>query len=229
MAKYRRELPQLSGKTFITDGGMSATLLYRHNVELPRFAAFVLIDTAEGQDQLRKYYGEYLILVCRYHRGLKLDTPTCRAKPDWGRKLGYDAERLSVVDIAPVEMLSDLRGRFEQCNPPIVISGTVGPRHDGYKAGNITPAEAEDYHRHQIKCFAASEADMVAAYTLTTAVEAIGIAHAATAHDSLCSISFTVETDGRLVTGMPLGSAIEAVDAAPSTGWPLPRRRDHLQ
>ena len=43
---------------------------------------------------------------------------------------------------------------------------------------------------------------------------AIGVARAACAAGIPAVISFTVETDGRLRSGMPLGAAIEACDAA---------------
>jgi S-methylmethionine-dependent homocysteine/selenocysteine methylase len=43
--------------------------------------------------------------------------------------------------------------------------------------------------------------------------EAVGIARAAQAAGLESAISFTVETDGRLPSGQPLGDAIEQVDA----------------
>ena len=61
-------------------------------------------------------------------------------------------------------------------------------------------AEAEAYHAAQIAAFAGTAADMVSAYTLTNINEAIGVARAAKAQGMPCAISFTVETDGRLVT-----------------------------
>ena len=61
--------------------------------------------------------------------------------------------------------------------------------------------EAEAYHRPQIAAFVEGGADMVTAYTLTSINEAIGIARAAKAAGMPAAISFTVETDGRLVDG----------------------------
>ncbi len=55
---------------------------------------------------------------------------------------------------------------------------------------------------------------MVSAYTLTSVSEAIGIARAAKANAIPCAISFTLETDGRLVGGETLRAAIETVDDA---------------
>jgi homocysteine S-methyltransferase len=53
---------------------------------------------------------------------------------------------------------------------------------------------------------------MVAAYTLTSISEAIGVVRAAKAHEMPVAISFTVKTDGRLVKGETLREAIETVD-----------------
>ena len=95
---------------------------------------------------------------------------------------------------------------------PCVISGAIGPRGDGYKAGNMDAAEAEAYHAAQIAAFVEGGADMVTAFTLTSINEAIGIARAARKQGIPAVISFTVETDGRLVNGETLREAIETVD-----------------
>ena len=54
---------------------------------------------------------------------------------------------------------------------------------------------------------------MVTAITMTYVEEAIGIVRAAEAAGLPVAISFTVETDGRLPSGQPLGEAIEQTDA----------------
>ena len=96
-----------------------------------------------------------------------------------------------------------------------MISGCIGPRGDGYKPDSMMSAgEAEAYHARQIRTFRGTDADMVTAITMNYADEAIGIARAAAAADMPVAISFTVETDGRLATGQPLGEAIEMVDDA---------------
>jgi homocysteine S-methyltransferase len=61
--------------------------------------------------------------------------------------------------------------------------------------------------------FADSAADMVSAFTMNYANEAIGVARAAKAAGMPVVISLTVETDGRLPTGQTLKDAIEQVDA----------------
>ena len=214
MAKYRQNLPQLSDSTFLSDGGMETTLIFHEGLDLPHFASFTLMATPEGRARLKEYYVRYLTIARQRGTGFILDTPTWRANPDWGEKLGYGPDALRAVNEASIDLLLELRREFETPQTPCVISGAIGPRGDGYKAGNMDAGEAEAYHAAQIESFARTEADMVAAYTLTNFNEAIGIARAAKAHAMPCMISFTVETDGRLVTGMALGEAINRVDEA---------------
>ena len=56
MARYRHDLPQRRGGLFLTEGGMETTLIFHEGLELPHFAAFVLLDSPEGRHQLKRYY-----------------------------------------------------------------------------------------------------------------------------------------------------------------------------
>src|ERR1700757_3426400 len=76
----------------------------------------------------------------------------------------------------------------------------------------MTADAAKRYHEPQIAVFAEEGVDLVSALTLTYADEATGIVRAAARHGVPVVISFTVETDGRLPSGQPLGEAIEQVD-----------------
>lgn len=110
--------------------------------------------------------------------------------------------------------MEELRGEAREV-APIVISGNIGPRGDAYAPeAQLSPDEAEDYHRHQIRTFADTAADMVAAVTMTHSGEAIGVVRAAISCGMPVAISFTTETDGRLPSGESLAEAITAVDEA---------------
>jgi homocysteine S-methyltransferase len=78
----------------------------------------------------------------------------------------------------------------------------------------MSAAKAEAYHAEQIGAFVDTGLDIVSGYTLAYAAEAIGLALAARRAELPVVISFTVETDGRLPTGMKLADAIAEVDAA---------------
>lgn len=146
--------------------------------------------------------------------GFILESPTWRASADWGAKLGYSADDIVTVNPDSVQFLHDLRGRPETPASPMVVSGCIGPRGDGYDPGLVMSAlDAEAYHRLQVEAFAEAGADMVTAITMTNANEAIGIARAAAKAGLPAVISFTVETDGQLPTGQSLADAICEVDA----------------
>ena len=118
-------------------------------------------------------------------------------------------------------LVEEIRGDYESAETPIVVSGCVGPRVDGYVAELAMSGEdAEAYHRAQIDTLAGSTADLVTAVTLGYAAEAVGVARAARRATMPVVVSFTVETDGRLPSGQALGDAIGQVDDATS-GYPL--------
>ena len=54
MSKYRKQLPQLSGGLFLTDGGIETTLIFHERLELPHFAAFHLLREKTGREALAR-------------------------------------------------------------------------------------------------------------------------------------------------------------------------------
>jgi homocysteine S-methyltransferase len=213
-AKYRARLPQRSQQIFLTDGGMETTLIYHDGLDLPCFAAFTLLRTPEGVAHTRAYYTRYAAMARRAGFGFVLETPTWRANTDWAAKLGYSREELAAVNGQAVALMAELRTEFETVRSPMVISGAIGPRGDGYNPDRLMSVrEAQNYHAEQIATFRDTQADMVTAFTLNYVNEGIGIALAAKAADMPAVISFTVETDGRLPTGETIKDAIAAVDA----------------
>lgn len=217
MTRYRNALPQLGGDFFMTDGGIETTLIFLEGQDLPHFAAFHLLQTSEDEGVLRKYFQTYAELATRFNTGLVLETATWRANPDWATKLGYSGDALAEANRKAVRLIEEIRSEYETPQTPIVISGCVGPRGDGYVPGSaMSENEAEDYHCMQIETFAGTAADMVTAITMNYAEEAVGVAQAAKRASMPVVISYTVETDGRLPTGQSLGDAIKKVDAATS-------------
>lgn len=215
MSTYRNALPQLDGKVFLTDGGLETTLVFHEGIDLPCFAAFGLLADQAGQSVLRRYYRRYADIAVSAGKGFVLESPTWRANTDWARELGYSADQLAEFNREAIRLMESLKEEYCDQIEPIVISGNIGPRGDGYVAGDLmSPEQARDYHQGQIEVFANSAADMVSAVTMTYAEEAIGIVTSAQQHGMPVAISFTTETDGRLPSGQPLGEAIEQVDAA---------------
>jgi S-methylmethionine-dependent homocysteine/selenocysteine methylase len=215
LAKYRDNLPQLSENIFLTDGGLETTMMFKEGFELPAFAAFDLLKNEKGRTALKNYYRKYASLARERETGFILESATWRANPDWGAKLGYTNDALKIMNHLAIELLSEIRAEFEDKNTIIVISGCIGPRSDGYNPVNqMTAVEAEAYHSIQVQALSETDTDLVSAFTINYVEEAIGIARAAQKLDMPVVISFTVETDGKLPTGLTLKDAIQNVDTA---------------
>lgn len=214
MSKYRSALPQLSGKLFLTDGGMETTLVFHDGLDLPNFAAFDLLKTQQGVKRLENYFRKYAAIATDNDVGFVLESVTWRASSDWGKLMGYSDIAMDAVNKQSIEMLSALREELETETSPMVISGCIGPRGDGYNPDAfMTAEEAQHYHSKQIRSFSESNADFVTAMTITYVEEAVGIILAARAENIPVVISFTVETDGKLPGGQSLKETIELVDS----------------
>jgi S-methylmethionine-dependent homocysteine/selenocysteine methylase len=203
--------------TYVTDGGLETDLIFHHGLDLPEFAAFPLLDDADGRWLLTRYYDAYAEIAAKARVGLTLDAPTWRANWDWAAKVGYaDPVALDRVNRVAIEFLQGLRERYrsEFGLADVKVGGLHGPRGDGYvSSGDAEPDEAADYHAAQVRSAAAAGADQVTVLTMTGAGEAIGFVRAVRDAGLPAAVGFTVETDGRLPDGTHLRDAIARVDA----------------
>jgi len=208
-------LPQLEADVFLADGGIETTLVFDDGIDLPEFAAFPLLDDPDGRSALVRYFDRYAELAVRAGVGIVLETPTWRASADWGARLGFSVEDLERLNRDAVALVRDAERRFATPTTPIVVSGCIGPRGDGYEAGELmSAAEARSFHGLQARAFADAGVDLITAITMTNVPEAQGVIEAARTVGLPVVIALTVETDGTLPTGEGLGEAIEALDAA---------------
>ncbi|HEY9887614.1 MAG TPA: homocysteine S-methyltransferase family protein, partial [Candidatus Obscuribacterales bacterium] len=128
----RDRLPQCADQYFLTDGGLETTLIFHEGIQLPHFAAIDLLKNAFGCEVLRKYFQTYARLAQTYRAGCVLESATWRASLDWGDKLGYSPQALADLNRRAIALLRDIRSEFETPTTPVVISGCLGPRGDGY-------------------------------------------------------------------------------------------------
>jgi S-methylmethionine-dependent homocysteine/selenocysteine methylase len=219
MKTNRKGISQLKERIFITDGGLETTLVFEHGFDLPEFASFTLLKKKEGRAAMHDYYLPYIDLAKQNQFGFILEGATWRASRDWGEKIGYNASELAQANYEGIALLAKLRQTHETDTTPILISGCIGPRGDGYTpAVKMDAWQAQRYHSTQIQTLSKTEADLVSAFTINYSEEAIGITRAAQQFDIPAVISFTLETDGRLPSGQPLGAAIEEVDRETQNG-----------
>lgn len=212
MPKYRQNLPHLGMDIYACYLGMDTEILYRDGIDLPGFASYPLLLNPDHKNLLRNYYHNLMDLARGQNVGLILDSVTWVANRDRGAELGFSPDDLKKLNTEAIELIADVRE--EKGDLPTVLCGQVGPRGDGYApADQMSTHEAEDYHSEQIEVYSNTEADLVSGFTLCYPEEAAGVVRAAQRFDIPVAIAFTVETDGRLPTGVSLKEAIEQVDA----------------
>lgn len=213
----RRALPHTGDRLFLTDAGIETSLIFDDGLELPHFAAFYLLRHGSGRAALARYYERYLAIARASGFGFVLESPTWRANPDWADRLGYSKAELAATNRDAIALMHSLRRSHESADTPVVVSGCVGPRGDGYVPSALMRAEAaEAYHDEQIAAMADAGCDVVTAITMTNVPEAIGIARSAARRGLPSVVSFTVETDGRLPSGTTLAQAVLELDGVTS-------------
>ena len=204
-------LPQLSDQIFLTDGGLETTLIFHEGIDLPLFASFDLLKQREGMAQIRDYYRALL----PSSRAMRVSASCWKARPGAPIRTGRRSSAIRATALADVnrkaiELMLEMRDEFETPRSPMVISGNIGPRGDGYQPGQLMSAnEARGLSRRADRRVRRDRRRSgQRASRMNYADEAIGIARAAKAAGMPVVISFTVETDGRLPTGQTLKEAI---------------------
>jgi len=212
-----KSLPQ-PGQLFLTDAGLETDMVYNRGLELPCFSSTTLLRHDAGQAALDSYFRDFLELARKSGTGCILESASWRASPDWAEPLGIAPEELHALIRRSVVGLRELAAEYPDVE--FLVSGCVGPRGDGYEAGDaMSIDQAEAYHGSQVRILADAAADLVTAITMTNSAEAAGIVRAAKASAIPVVISFTVETDGTLPSGETLADAIATVDEA-SAAYP---------
>lgn len=226
MAHTRTNITQLlnSDQRFLTFAGNETFLLFQQGFPLREFCAFEVLDDETAWERFEK---ELLIPIldaaAEAEMGIITDTLCWRAAPDALALLDYSRTEVDRFNQLGVQRIADLienwrkeRG-VSEADCPSILTAEIGPRGDGYtvsKDGLTSIEEARDYHLHQVKSIAQSEAQLAVALTMTNLNETIGLVLAAKDLGLPILVSPTVETDGRLPDGMSLGDFINAVDEA---------------
>ena len=195
----------------LTDGGIETSLLFHGGFDLPCFASFPLLKDERGRAALRAYFEPFLDLARERELPFVLDTATWRANPDWGAELGLDLDALAEANREAVAFARELAAGRDG----VTINGMLGPRGDGYVVGEkMSVDEAAAYHGWQIGVLGEAGVERITVLTMTYPEEAAGVVRAATQAGLPVVPGFTVETDGRLPSGISVAEAIEQVDAA---------------
>ena len=211
--------PRLHQKFYLTEGGTETEVLYKWGFELPEFAMYPLLDNPEANAVIRDIYRRYFHVAETCDTGLLILGHDYRASPDWGAKLGYTPEGLADMQRRTIRFLADMRVAYEGRVTDTYIAGCIGPRGDAYgSGGEMSEAEAEDYHSVQLTTLKDTEADMAIALTFNNIPEAVGVVRAAAALGIPVGISLTLTTESRLRSGPTLREAVEVIDECTGSG-----------
>ena len=213
----------LRQRVFLTNPGTETFLLFQQGFELPEFCAFIVHEDEDAFGELEQ---NFLIPLyqsaCNSNCGLILDSLVWRAHSDYIEHLGRSSDELAAINEravvqtrASIDHWRSAHGQTQE-SFPVLISADIGPRGDGYKVADsdVSSEDSRSYHQVQIDSLAAAKVDLACALTMTSVAESIGIVGAATNCDLPIIVSPTVETNGRLPDGTPLGQFIEEVDDA---------------
>ena len=213
MSRYRNELPQLSGDLFLTDAGIETDLIFNHGIDIREFASHTLLPDPIAREVMANYYADFLSLADQYDAGFILDSQTWKAHRHWANDLNASEQELQKANEDSIAFIAGIRDRHSDNVKPIVLNGSIGPTSDAYAPEDRVGAKkAELYHAQQLGWLAETDVDMVSGVTFPRTDEAVGFVRAAQSLELPVVISFTVETDGCLPTGRPLGDAIQMVD-----------------
>lgn len=205
--------PRLEGRFYLTEGGTETEVLYKWGFELPEFAMFPLLDNVEADQCIRGMYRRYFDVAAEHDTGLLIMGHDYRASPDWAKKLGYSLEGLAEMQHRTIGFLTDMRADYGGRVNDVYVSGCIGPRGDAYgTGGDISEAEAEDYHSVQLSTLKETDADMAIAVTFNNIPEAIGVIRAAKTIGVPLGVSLTLTPKARLRSGPTLKEAVETID-----------------
>lgn len=93
MPRYRDGLPQLAPDVFLTDSGLQTDLIFHKGVDLPDFAAFVLLRQPEGRELLRAYFIEHAEVAKEAGVGFHPGVGDLANQPGLGQQAGLRRHR----------------------------------------------------------------------------------------------------------------------------------------
>lgn len=187
----------------LTDGGIETRIVYEFGRALDDFAAFTLLDDAEGRRILETIYRSYLDVAIASSLRIQLGTPTWRA----GRSWTSGVER---VNREAVQLIREVSARYRNGT---IVAGVIGPAGDGYDPRAALDSEsAHAYHLDQAAALAQAGVDLLYAPTFPAFDELLGAAQAMAQTGVPYALAPMLKDDGTMIDGTPLGVAIARID-----------------
>jgi len=172
-----------------------------------------LVFSEEGRAALRSLYQEYIDIAVASNRPILLSTPTWRANQERVAASKYPQN----INVEAAKFMKALVANQTKA-VSAKVGGLIGCKNDCYlPEEGLSLNDARDFHQWQINELASAEVDFLMAVTLPCVEEAAGIALAMEATGLPYFISFVIGTDGKVLDGTDLHTAIAYVDAKTTT------------
>ena len=198
----------LTRKTILMEGALGERLKREYGLTFDEHVAMAkLIYEQKGAIALTKIWNSYIDIARKYQLPFVATTPTRRA----------NQERVEKANSSKKIMLDNvkfLRNIQQESEIEMYVGGLLGCKGDAYTGyGSLTELEAEAFHGWQAEAFAEAGADFLYAAIMPTLPEAAGMAKALARTRLPYIISFTIQSDGKLIDGTTISDAIQYIDA----------------
>ncbi|QKX53180.1 uncharacterized protein TRUGW13939_00256 [Talaromyces rugulosus] len=213
-------LPHLtSAIPFLTEAGLETTAYHTYKIDLPCSSGTTLLTSESGRELVRSLYKSYANIAASSGTGILLATRTWRASSAWAKPLNYSEDELRDLNYAAVHFLKQVRNEVNKTNPAvrIVLDGVVGPLRDAYEdysSDEISVDSAKEAYRGQIRTLVEEGVEIISLMTVTNLHEAIAVVELSKEMQIPVAVSFSLESDGKLLSGLSLENAIQTVDKA---------------
>jgi S-methylmethionine-dependent homocysteine/selenocysteine methylase len=197
----------------LTEGAVIERLNRDSSIELdPQILHAGLIYEDSGRMALEKIYRQYIDIGLKFNFPILLSAPTWRANPE--RIAASRYQQHTTINADGVQFMQSIRDDYAEYASLIFIAGMMACRGDSYRPQEaLSESDAGEFHKAQAAMLAASGVDLIMAATLPAVSEARGIATAIAPLKIPYVVSFVIRSDGALLDGTPLHSAIDQIDS----------------
>lgn len=202
-----------SGRIIMTEGALGIRLRNEYGIVYDSEVTNAnLIYREDAQQAISKITNQYLDIATRYQLPMMLMTPTRRASRDNVKNSPYGEELIS-DNVKFYRKLQKEAMDKDPAHTEIFLGGMMGCKGDAYQGTGVLSADAAyEYHSWQAKLFAEAKVDYLYAAIMPTLPEAIGMAEAMAETGLPYIISLMIRTDGRMIDGTTIHTAIETIE-----------------
>lgn len=193
--------------SILMEGALGERLKKEYGLKFDDHVAMAkLIYDEKGANALNELWQGYMDIARQYQLPFLAATPTRRANQERVKQAGYSESIIydNVCFLREIQKNSGLE---------MYIGGLVGCKGDAYTGeGALTEEEAYHFHKWQADSFASAKVDFLYAGIMPVLSEAAGMAQAMADTGLPYMISFTIQSDGKLIDGTTITEAIQYID-----------------